>query len=451
MRSKSNKQSMASYLMDQLCCFLLLSLVGIGMSCNENATQSGNPNLSLKLGEVGVTEAWIHFESLSATYGGDVVIKRDGNIVLTLNRATLDTMWWDNSLLPHHTYTYKAYKKIDLNLVDESNILAVTTMDTTSHNFTWQIDTLGDGNGSVLRDISIINETCMIAVGEIHVKDSLGGWDPTTFNVARWNGSSWAYSVGASVPFNAVFAFSDSDIWAATSAPYHYDGTAWRGYDVTGLFDGYVTKIWGTSSDNVYMVGTNGAIMHFDGTAWARMSSGLDVDLLDVWGSPDGDVIWACGYYRSKIGTYLLRFSGAGWEVVYNGGSSEFRILADTISGALTGVFAVNSRRVFIGGTAGIYIAPTSTHGEGERISFTDSYFPGFPNALRGRGLNDIFIVGDYDFIAHFNGRSWMYFDQFRVNDGRLTSVGQIEGLVVAVGYSLDPINSKGIVFRGRR
>jgi len=55
-------------------------------------------------------------------------------------------------------------------------------MDTTSHDFRWEIYTLGDGTGSsCLYDVAIINETLAYAVGEIYRND-------TTFNVAKWNG-----------------------------------------------------------------------------------------------------------------------------------------------------------------------------------------------------------------------------------------------------------------------
>jgi hypothetical protein len=65
-------------------------------------------------------------------------------------------------------------------------------MDTTSHNFTWQIDTLGDGGGSVLYDVAIINNTLAYTVGEIYKRDSVGNWDPLPSGLALWNGRSWS-------------------------------------------------------------------------------------------------------------------------------------------------------------------------------------------------------------------------------------------------------------------
>jgi len=325
--------------------------------------------------------------------------------------------------------------------------LAVTTLDTTSHNFTWQIDTLGDGANSFLKDVAIVNDTCVFAVGEIHIKDSTGNWDPNLYNVARWNGSKWSYSVGASVTINAVFAFSDTDVWAGTTAPYHFDGRTWRGYNVTGLFDGYVTKIWGTSSRNVYMVGTNGAIMHFNGSVWEKMESGTDVDLLDVWGSPDGSVVWACGWIDFKP-TVLLRLINGVWEKAWEE-DNPFIQRDDTLSGAFTSVWLPNDRRVFAFSWYGVYRFPVTTHGEGKRIPFPSTW-SGFPWRLRGSAVNDVALVGEYYMLGHFNGVTFYHYKELS-GYGRLMSVDQHNNFAVAVGYSFDSINSKGIVFRGRR
>ena len=54
----------------------------------------------------------------------------------------------------------------------KSNELTVTTMDTTSHNFTWQSWTFGDIGSSVLYDVAIINENNIWAVGEINIADT---------------------------------------------------------------------------------------------------------------------------------------------------------------------------------------------------------------------------------------------------------------------------------------
>jgi hypothetical protein len=57
-------------------------------------------------------------------------------------------------------------------LNNRSNELSVTTMDTTSHNFTfttWKFGTIGS---SVLYDVAIVYENNIGAVGEIMIADT---------------------------------------------------------------------------------------------------------------------------------------------------------------------------------------------------------------------------------------------------------------------------------------
>ncbi len=52
---------------------------------------------------------------------------------------------------------------------------------------------------------------------------------------------------------------------------------------------------WGTSASDVWAVGWNGTILHYNGTSWSSVSSGtLPMDLYGVWGASASDV-WAVG------------------------------------------------------------------------------------------------------------------------------------------------------------
>ena len=66
--------------------------------------------------------------------------------------------------------------------------------------------------------------------------------------------------------------------------------------------------IWGTASDNIFAVGANGTILHFDGDEWTQMSSPTSEFLMGVWGS-SADDIWAVGFY----GITLHRQNGNNW------------------------------------------------------------------------------------------------------------------------------------------
>ena len=158
--------------------------------------------------------------------------------------------------------------------------------DTTSHNFSWQTYALGDGtSSSTLYDIAIINDTLAYAVGQIYS----GGSIP--YCLAQWNGKEWTLkrlyyynsSYGITMPLysiNGIVAFNDTDIWLAPGSVFH-----WNGKDTLTDFSfnrltlnnnsATVIKLWGSSSSDLYGVGGAGTIVHYNGTSWTSIPSGI--------------------------------------------------------------------------------------------------------------------------------------------------------------------------------
>jgi hypothetical protein len=166
--------------------------------------------------------------------------------------------------------------------------------------------------------------------GSMFLKDSSGQLDPIQYNVAKWNGVEWSYErvllpicdmngneVGTA-PFEcqSIFALGESDIWLASAGSIAW----WNGAGYARIcipsevLPGSINKIWGVNSSSVYAVGNLGTIVHYDGVNWSKMESGTTIDLLDVWGSPDGSTVWACGYESSFSESTLLRYNGSVWE-----------------------------------------------------------------------------------------------------------------------------------------
>jgi len=101
-----------------------------------------------------------------------------------------------------------------------------------------------------------------------------------------------------------VWGASPDDVWAVggfagrSGFAWRYDGATWtdvplpddlpRGPDgeLASLF-----KVWGRSADDVWAVGNHGAVLHFDGDAWAVVPSGTHAALFTVTGDDDEVVI----------------------------------------------------------------------------------------------------------------------------------------------------------------
>jgi hypothetical protein len=48
--------------------------------------------------------------------------------------------------------------------------------------------------------------------------------------------------------------------------------------------------VWGSSNGDVFVVGKNGTILHYDGSSWSAMRSGTTNHLSGIGGSSDGEV-----------------------------------------------------------------------------------------------------------------------------------------------------------------
>jgi hypothetical protein len=71
-------------------------------------------------------------------------------------------------------------------------------------------------------------------------------------------------------------------------------------------------KVWGSGVDDVYIVGQNGAVLHWDGESLVELHVGVGEDLIDVWGTGP-DRVAVIGGRKNGAGAL---WDGAGWRVL---------------------------------------------------------------------------------------------------------------------------------------
>src|SRR5215471_10300124 len=71
--------------------------------------------------------------------------------------------------------------------------------------------------------------------------------------------------------------------------------------------------VWGSSGRDVFAVGDNGTIRHYDGNTWSLQTSGTNSTLEGVWGSSSSDV-FAVGWSST-----VLHYNGSAWTVQTSG------------------------------------------------------------------------------------------------------------------------------------
>ena len=379
-----------------------------------------NTNLTLSLHSAGVTSVNLNVEPEDSLSSFTFELVRDDSTVQTLSLQS-DTIIKDNGLNPNTNYTYTGYWMDGAERIGESNTLSVNTMDTTSHDFTWEIDTLG-AYGSELNDVWIVNENDIWVVGALSIDDSSLNYEGhINYNAAHWNGGDWDYlKIGDTMPqghfamttLYGIHYFNENDIWVISGVPLHWNGEEWEHYllhymDVlpnSSLSNG---ALWGTSSNNMYFVGLNGSIVHYNGNEFVKMESGTDVDLRDISGNEDGSRIFATGYLNTdgRYESVTVYYMQGEWSVLFSG-SSYFGDIEQEDFGWMTTV-DVFSDTCYIVSREGLIkydfinesysvVEPWQTRMNGE-----DFY------GLTVQNTNDIMSFGRNGFTSHFNGKSW--------------------------------------------
>jgi hypothetical protein len=189
---------------------------------------------------------------------------------------------------------------------------------------------------------------------------------------------------------------SANGVWAA-------DGRAW----VTSLSNVYIsegpmpevsldlnatiqlTGIWGTSPEDLWVVGGDGTIVRNDGSSWTPTPSGTQAHLQAVWGSSPRDV-WAVG----SNGT-ILHFDGSSWSRSPSS-PDEFASYA--------GIWGASDDVQWIAGASGI-----SAY-DGDRTVRFATVMGGSGvgySSIWGTRADDVVAVGGNGRIAEYDGGAW--------------------------------------------
>jgi len=379
------------------------------------------PEIALSLaGEPYLTEIYLKLEINNVEFPQAFTLTRNGFAILNDTLTTNDTTVIDTGLTPSTSYDYKAYPLVNGQKTDSSSLQAAT-MDTTSHEFSWEIFTFGNLGNSVLLDLFIVDENDIWAEGEIHISDSTG--NDTMFNSIHWDGSQWELknfikSGGSAVSrIRGIWVFSQNNIWLAAGSAYHWDGNiAALSYQRDIYTSETVEKLWCISDDDVYGVGNAGLIVHYDGVDWEKQESGTQLGLLDIWGI-SGTEIYTVGLDHGQVRGVVLQNKGSGWETmmegfVYGNGFDPSELFKTQLYGTTDGVWVDERGTLYTVGNLmyqykrGKWNYVTSLP-ENFIGGNPGSYHHGYLHAIRGNASNDIFIFGESNTIIHFNGSTW--------------------------------------------
>ncbi|HOJ19278.1 MAG: hypothetical protein GX452_04755 [Ignavibacteriales bacterium] len=425
----------------------------ISLSCNSTDPEIKVPEREksfIEAADVSCDEIWLKLKVGDIDLPAEGVIRIDGIKDKPVSVTTKDTILYIDSLEVNRNYKFQV---ILLNQGQTliSNEITVKTLDTTSHNFTWQTFEFGEHSHSLLYDVAIIDENNIWAVGEIYVNDSLGNPNPKCYNAVHWDGTKWELkriSVlfrenNITPPLDGTFVFSEKDIWFVGSLPIHGDGNNWIMHDLRTTLspDLSLSKAWGLSSNNIYFVGNSGSIAHWNGSIWAKIESGTTVNLKSIISSPDGKTMWACGSNDDYFLAVFLEKTGNDWEKVFEGNPAER--INDCEVGVIQSVWTNSNQFVYLGSSSGLY-----RHTKKEALKLQKVFSPSdAPYSYKGEEKNNIWVCGQNGLVGHYNGKN--YYEISGLKKARNTYYGiDIKGKTTCVVGKIynNAINSKAII-----
>jgi hypothetical protein len=190
--------------------------------------------------------------------------------------------------------------------------------------------------------------------------------------------------------FSAIWGSSAKDVWAVGSegSIVHYDGKMLSMIDSGTQVR--LLSVHGTAPDDVWFVGEMGVTLHWDGESMTEVSRIPDQTLLGVWANGPEDV-WAIGFYpQDRVGV-VRHWTGDDWDELLVGPAASLW-------------------EIWSSGPGDVWIVGTSTnltglvlHAHGNEISKID--FDGKPlRAVWGTNEDDVWVLPYDSPIQHWDG-----------------------------------------------
>jgi len=294
--------------------------------------------------------------------------------------------------------------------------------------YTWTIDTLAYPGSfqTAMRDIWGSSPNDVYVVGHNDQNRGLmwhfdgSKWSPVRLSVTEGGSISGAIDLGA------VFGFAVNDVWIVGERLYdnavpppnfldssliiHYDGVQWREEKTE---DGrYLQAIWGTSPRDLWTAGWTNRIHHYYNTTWVTDSFPVVIptdaffQAIALVGTSSGEIfaIGSTGESSSvKTTHYFFRRRSGNWSAV-----DSFVIQAGRIENkwGYADLWASSSGTLYSCGV-GVH----RWNGANWTMLFDH---PNFLSRLTGTSDRNIFVVGHFGTVLHYDGQDWYQFRQFQ-------------------------------------
>ncbi|MDP2365164.1 MAG: glucosyl transferase, partial [Ignavibacteria bacterium] len=182
-----------------------------------------------------------------------------------------------------------------------------------------------------------------------------------------------------------------------------------------------------TSSNDFYIVGTNGQIARYSGTSWQRIESGTTLNINDIWGDfNEKTQEWEILAVASNFGTSLEK------EILQIKNNAVIKLPLSLQMWPFKTVWFIPNRQYYVAG-AGVYQKRLLNDSLWKNQALDITTFSTY--SIRGNNINDVVGVGAFGDLIHFNGLDWKNnYTEPNLNYGSYKSVKINDDLILAVG-----------------
>ncbi|MCK6601642.1 MAG: hypothetical protein L6Q77_07430 [Bacteroidetes bacterium] len=329
--------------------------------------------------------------------------------------------------------------------------------DTTSHNFVWDVDTIGYRN-TTLSDGVIINETDMWVAGEIY-PDSASYWNGPRHGLAHWDGKKWTTEVvmartdvenpeikEASI-IRGMAVVDKNEIFISTGfLLMKRENIKWveKAQDI--IDKKAFSKIWGSNSNNLYIYGSNGGLYHYNGTTLTSIPTNTSLDIMDIHGD-----------WNPKTGEYEL-LALASTDKSHLNGSILLKVGNNSVSElSIKGIDAYQKGDLWFFQGSNYWITGDGVFFKKNLSDSAWTPIENFPSSnwvtadIGGWSPNDLFLIQGDGHILHFNGSTWKDFKtDLHLREITIRKIIVKHDLVMLLGGENNS-NPKGIIIRGKK
>ncbi|HRN27901.1 MAG TPA: hypothetical protein PL018_15045 [Ignavibacteriaceae bacterium] len=314
--------------------------------------------------------------------------------------------------------------------------------DSTTQNFTFETFEFGDGyESNELNDVWVFDENNIWAVG--YVRETIS--NNLSVNIIRWNGNNW---FGFGPQFNSsgiygIWAIDSSNIFFAVGAVVQFKNRAFKEFDLSnlGFTQGQgVHKLWGSSENNIWGVGPNGTIVHFDGTAWSKIDFDEGFRFDAITGSKQTGIAYASATSQ-QFNTIIVELKNGAVNIIYDTTIDENHLTSFSIGLFNEETLILGNKNVWTFNilskeTEIKYVFPIN----GDFITLLAIYKP-----------NDIYFFADKygngEIMLHYNGKRFSGFNFSNRNSVIYGGAYAIKDLAVMTGFS----NNKAYLIKVKR